>query len=71
MYLKPNTVHLENQHLAEDASRRTAIAWPQVIVAHLALDTPGVYSVAAGTDPLLEDLIQHGFMKGFPVLRGE
>ena len=48
-----------------------AIAWAQRVVTHLALHAARVDSVAAGADALLEDFLQDGFMKDFPLLRGE
>ena len=47
------------------------VARAQAVVAHLALDTARSYAIAAGTDSLLEDLPEYGFMEGLPVLRGE
>jgi hypothetical protein len=40
-------------------------------VAHLALDPARIAPAAAGGDPVLEKLVQHAVMKGFPQLRGE
>jgi hypothetical protein len=40
-------------------------------VAHLALDPAWIAAAAAGDDPVLEKLIEHLVMKGFPQLRGE
>jgi hypothetical protein len=45
----------------------------EVVFAHLALDAAGIDSIAAGSDALLEDLLEYGeygFMKGVPVLMG-
>jgi hypothetical protein len=54
-----------------DVQGGAAAPWAQVIVAHLALDSARIYPIAAGTDTLLKNLVEDGFMKGFPVLRGE
>ena len=40
-------------------------------VAHLALDASQVAPIAAGDDPLLENLVEESAMKRFPLLRGE
>jgi hypothetical protein len=51
--------------------RRPTLARPQVVVAHFAFDAARVYPIAAGADAFLENLLEHRFMKGLPVLRGE
>ena len=54
-----------------DPASPAPLARSQVIVAHLALHAAGIDSVATGTDALLQDFLQDGFMKGFLLLRGE
>jgi hypothetical protein len=48
-----------------------ALAGPQVVVAHFSFHTTRIDPIPAGADPLLKDLVEDGFMQGFPVLRGE
>jgi len=40
-------------------------------VAHFALDATRIAAAAARGDLVLEDLLEHAVMKGFPQLRGE
>jgi len=40
-------------------------------IAHLALDAARIAAAATGGDAVLEDLVEHALMKGFPQLRGE
>src|SRR5437667_1688360 len=40
-------------------------------LAHLALDASQVAAIAAGDDPLLQNLVEDSAMKRFPLLRGE
>jgi hypothetical protein len=40
-------------------------------VAHLALDASQVAAIAAGDDPLLQNLVEDSARKRFPLLRGE
>lgn len=40
-------------------------------VAHLAFDATRIAAAAAGGDPVLEKLVEHTVMKGFPQPRGE
>jgi hypothetical protein len=55
----------------ENSPFRRAAPWAQVIVAHLALNSARVYAIAAGTDALLEDLVEDGFMKKLSCAEGE
>ena len=56
-----------------DIDRRQGLRSPRAKreVAHLALDTARVASVAAGDRSLFENLPQHAVMKCFPAPRGE
>jgi hypothetical protein len=47
------------------------LARAQVVVAHFPFHAARVDSVSAGTDSLLENLIEDGLMQGFLVPRGE
>ena len=56
----------------EDNRRwRLDVSWTKREAAHLAFHPSGVVPVAARGDALLKDLVQHGVMKGFSLLRGE
>jgi hypothetical protein len=54
-----------------DLASALPFAWTQWIIAHFSLYAARVEAIATGTDPLLEDLLEHGFMKGFSLPRGE
>ena len=54
-----------------NAAGALALPGPQVVVAHLALDSAGIDPVPAGDDALLKDLPQDCLMQGFPAPSGE
>ena len=54
-----------------NAAGMLPLPWAQVVVAHLALHSAEVDSIAARTDAFLKDLVQHHFMKDFLLPRGE
>ncbi len=54
-----------------DRGRRFVGSAPDREAAHLALDAARVAPVPTGDDAFLQDFVEHGFMEGFPLPRGE
>jgi hypothetical protein len=54
-----------------DAAGWISITGAQVVVTHLALDAAEVDSVAARPGSFVENLVENGVMKKFPLPRGE
>jgi Transposase IS66 family len=54
-----------------DQQRWLEVARPKRETGHLAFHAAGVSPVAARHNTFLEDFLQDGFMKGFPLARGE
>lgn len=71
--VSPQYCSLKDPDRLPDVERgqRLRMARAQGEVAHLALHAAEVSPVAARHDALLQDFIEDGVMKGFPVLRGE
>ena len=59
------------QNREENPLRNGAGTWAKAVIAHLTLHAARVYSLAAGSDTLFENLAEHRLMKGFLALRGE
>jgi hypothetical protein len=54
-----------------DPTSALRLARAKRVLAHFALDAARIQALATGTDALLENLLEHGFMEGFSVPRGE
>jgi hypothetical protein len=54
-----------------NAASVAPLARPQRVAAHFALHSAGGASMAAGTHPFLQDLLEYGLMKRFLPPRGE
>src|SRR6266404_5220778 len=73
MRVKPQYCSFKNlDRLSKvEGSGRAALSGAKGKVAHLALHASRVTAVAAGDNPLLENLVQRAFMKSLSVPRGE